>query len=121
MNLDAAAQPQALDDAPQRPRLGGGGLVLLAGQVGVERLYDLTELHVAPPDHRFDLFRDAEGQRLRSLRQLLGGRRVQASPPHLAGQNLATERHAALLLLLLDPLPDLLPRPTGLHVRQPIP
>src|SRR6266550_2026437 len=71
MNLDATAQPQPLDDAPQRPRFCGGRLVLLARQRWVERLHHLTELYVTPSDGRFDLLRDAERECVSRLRQLL--------------------------------------------------
>src|SRR6267142_1375726 len=62
-----------------------------------------------------------ESQLLGGLRQLLGSRRIEAPAPDLATEDFPAERHTALLLFLLDPLADLLPRPPGLHVRQPIP
>src|SRR5260370_1067794 len=76
--------------------------------------------NVSPPNRRFALFWSAEGERLRSPGQLVGRRGIEPPPPDLARQNFAAERDAALLLFLLDPLADLLTRPTCLHVRQPV-
>src|SRR5438046_2941880 len=74
----------------------------------------------APADRRLDLFGHAERERLRRLRQLLGGRRTEPPAPDFACEDLAAQRDTPLLLLLLDPLPDLLAGPTGLDMRQPV-
>src|SRR2546426_7200007 len=105
LDLDPAAEPQTLHDAPERGGLGR--LQVLRGQVGVQRPHDLPNGDVAPPQRGQELLAGPHGQGRGSAGEarVVGGR--ESPPPHLALQDLAAQLEAALVLLLLHPLADL--------------
>src|SRR5437764_727337 len=60
LDLDATAEPQALDDAAERG--GPRGLQVVRGQLGKERPHHLAQRQIAPAQSRFQLLRAADGQ-----------------------------------------------------------
>src|SRR6266478_5237092 len=69
VNLDAAAEAETFDDAPERRRLRG---VLFVGRyVGIQRVDHLADLHVPATDGGLHLLGGAESELLRGLFQLL--------------------------------------------------
>src|SRR5207247_25828 len=90
------------------------------GEVRVERPHHRAEGDVAAPQGGLELLRVAHRQRGRGASQLLLRRGLEAAPPHLARQDLLAELEALLVLLLLDPLSDLVAGTGGLHVGKPV-
>ena len=115
LDLDAPAQPDPVDDAAEDRRLGL--LDLVAGEVGIERADHLADGDVAPAHRDLEAPAVGEGQRHRRARRAAsssGGssRRRRTSRARIS----LPEREADRLFLVVDPLPDLVPRAGGAHV-----
>src|SRR2546426_817322 len=79
-----------------------------------------AERQVAPPPPRRELLGRADREHSGRLRVLLRRGGGEAAAADLPVQDLAAQRDAALVLLQLDPLPDLVARTRRLHVGQPV-
>src|SRR5258708_19955599 len=119
LDLDAAAEPEPLDDPAERRRLGR--LELLGWQFGVQRPHHGSERDVTPSQRGLQLLRRPDGEVDRGALQPCGVRRGQTAPPHLPREDLLPELEPLLLLPPPDPLPVLFPAPAAFPASPPTP
>jgi len=108
LDLDAAAEPQPLDHATERRRLGR--LQVFGREVGYSARIMVPSAMSPRPSAACSCSAVPTESSVAAL-EALGIRGLEAPSPHLPREDLLAELQALLVLLAADPLPDLVARP----------